>query len=292
VRASRDAGPIPERPGRAHADVGPASWSAALTLLRPVPTCADGVSLPRADHRVGAYARIFAVASPPFRCHRVRQALLKPRLGLTCAGWTNPLVGLICEPCTKKQPRIGAMRRCLPVHGQSNPAITEPVSNAILGSVACPVLGSCVAIGIYTDYADGLYHVEPMGASEGTSSGGGTGGGSPGGASGGGSSTPSTSSTTSTTTTSPATTAATGSVSFAGTTISVTSSGKATIKLACTGTGTCGGKLTLTAKTANLQVLGRPLQHLPTTDHPRRSTPSPATTRRVNNHQNTTKLRH
>ena len=67
--------------------------------------------------------------------------------------------------------------------------------------------------------------------------------------SGGGSNTPSTGSTTSTTTTTPATAAATGSVSLDGSTITVTSSGRATIKLTCTGTATCGGKLTLTAKT-------------------------------------------
>jgi hypothetical protein len=170
----------------------------------------------------------------------------------------------------------------------SNPAITEPVSNAILDSVACPASGSCVAIGTYTDYADGLYHMEPMGASEGTSSGGGTGGGSPGGASGGGSSTPSTSSTTSTTTTSPATTAATGSVSLAGTTISANEQRQ----------GNDQARLHRyrhmrrqadADRQDDLQVLGRPLQHLPTTDHPRRSTPSPATTRRVNKYQSTTR---
>ena len=63
--------------------------------------------------------------------------------------------------------------------------------------------------------------------------------------SGGGSSTPSTTSTTPTTTTTPAT----GSVSLDGSSITVQSSGKAQVKLTCTGTATCGGTLTLTAKT-------------------------------------------
>jgi hypothetical protein len=49
--------------------------------------------------------------------------------------------------------------------------------------------------------------------------------------------------------TSPATTAATGSVSLDGSTIPVQSSGKTALKLTCTGTVTCAGKLTLTAKT-------------------------------------------
>jgi hypothetical protein len=41
---------------------------------------------------------------------------------------------------------------------------------------------------------------------------------------------------------------ATGSVSLDGTTIDIQSSGEAAVKLTCTGTGTCSGKLTLTAK--------------------------------------------
>jgi hypothetical protein len=40
-----------------------------------------------------------------------------------------------------------------------------------------------------------------------------------------------------------------GGVSLDGSTITVQSSGRAAVKLTCTGTGTCGGKLTLTAKT-------------------------------------------
>jgi hypothetical protein len=59
---------------------------------------------------------------------------------------------------------------------------------------------------------------------------------------GGGSSTPPASSTTS------ATTAATGSVSLDGSSIPVQSSGAAAVKLTCTGTATCSGELTLTAK--------------------------------------------
>jgi hypothetical protein len=50
-------------------------------------------------------------------------------------------------------------------------------------------------------------------------------------------------------TTPPATTAAIGSVSLDGSSIPVQSSGAAAVKLACTGTATCGGKLTLTAET-------------------------------------------
>jgi len=42
--------------------------------------------------------------------------------------------------------------------------------------------------------------------------------------------------------------AVTGSVSLDGSTLTVQSSGEATVKLTCTGTGTCSGKLTLTAK--------------------------------------------
>src|SRR5665811_1537562 len=38
-------------------------------------------------------------------------------------------------------------------------------------------------------------------------------------------------------------------------------------------------------------MLDRPLHHLPTTDQPQRSTPPPATTRRVNNYQSTTRAR-
>jgi hypothetical protein len=57
---------------------------------------------------------------------------------------------------------------------------------------------------------------------------------------------------TSTSTTSPptrpASTAATGTVSLYGSTIIAQSSGKTAVKLSCTGTGTCSGKLTLTAK--------------------------------------------
>jgi hypothetical protein len=50
-------------------------------------------------------------------------------------------------------------------------------------------------------------------------------------------------------TTPPATTAAIGSVSLDGSSIPVQSGGAAAVKLACTGTATCGGKLTLTAET-------------------------------------------
>jgi hypothetical protein len=46
----------------------------------------------------------------------------------------------------------------------------------------------------------------------------------------------------------PATTAATGSVSLVGSTMTVRSSGKTAVKLTCTGTATCAGKLTLTVK--------------------------------------------
>ncbi len=66
---------------------------------------------------------------------------------------------------------------------------------------------------------------------------------------GGGSSTPPASSATPATTTPPATTAATGSVSLVSSAISVQSGGAAQVKLTCTGTATCAGKLTLTAKT-------------------------------------------
>ena len=65
---------------------------------------------------------------------------------------------------------------------------------------------------------------------------------------GGGSGTPSASGTTSTTTTSPAAAAATGRASLASSAIAVTSSGKAQVRLTCTGTAACAGKLTLTAK--------------------------------------------
>jgi hypothetical protein len=65
---------------------------------------------------------------------------------------------------------------------------------------------------------------------------------------GGGSSTPPASSTTPATTTTPAITAATGSVSLASSSIPVQGSGAAAVKLTCTGTATCSGELTLTAK--------------------------------------------
>ena len=55
---------------------------------------------------------------------------------------------------------------------------------------------------------------------------------------------------TKTTTPPPAATAATGSVSLDGSTITVQSSGKAAVKLTCTGTTTCAGKLKLTVKSA------------------------------------------
>ncbi len=64
----------------------------------------------------------------------------------------------------------------------------------------------------------------------------------------GGSSTPPASSATAITTTPPATTAATGRVSLDGSTIAVESGGAARVKLTCTGTATCAGNLTLTAK--------------------------------------------
>jgi hypothetical protein len=84
-------------------------------------------------------------------------------------------------------------------------------------------------------------------SSGGGNPGGGSGGSSPGnGTSGGVSTTPPATGTT------PANTppAATGSVSLDGSAITVQSSGAAAIKLTCSGTSTCGGKLTLTAKSA------------------------------------------
>ena len=79
----------------------------------------------------------------------------------------------------------------------------------------------------------------------GGSPGGGSGGSSPGGGTSGGGSTTSPS-----TGTTPANTlpAATGSVSLAGSTITVQSSGATAIKLTCAGTATCSGEITLTAK--------------------------------------------
>ena len=66
---------------------------------------------------------------------------------------------------------------------------------------------------------------------------------------GGGSSTPPASSATPATTTPPATTPATGSASLDGSAVTVASDGgAATVKLTCTGTATCAGNLTLTAK--------------------------------------------
>jgi hypothetical protein len=79
----------------------------------------------------------------------------------------------------------------------------------------------------------------------GGSPGGGSGGSSPGGGTSGGGSTTSPSTGTTPANTPPA---ATGSVSLAGSTITVQSSGATAIKLTCAGTATCSGEITLTAK--------------------------------------------
>ncbi len=113
-----------------------------------------------------------------------------------------------------------------------------PPSNAVattggteLTSVACPAAGSCVAVGNYEStrprqamVATGINGSEksPEGAKEKTPEG--------------------------SKTETPIIKAPTGTVALSGTTLTVKSSGQTAVKLTCTGTATCSGKLTLTVK--------------------------------------------
>ena len=139
----------------------------------------------------------------------------------------------------------------------STPAETLGFTDGTSHEVSAPLSGLTAA----TEYCAELVATNGSGTAggghmtfttelaSGGSPGGGSGGGgssSGGGTSGGVSTTPPSTGTT------PANTppAATGSVSLDGSTITVQGSGATAIKLTCSGTGTCGGKLTLTVKSA------------------------------------------
>ena len=127
-----------------------------------------------------------------------------------------------------------------------DPPTGEPAST-LLSSVACPATESCVALGLYHEESSGTTRamaVSEVGSPRGEKDEVPKGGGSP--PPGGGSTT-----TTPGTTPPPAKVAAGGIAALANSTASVTGSGEATVKLTCTGTTPCIGKLTLTAKRAN-----------------------------------------
>jgi hypothetical protein len=127
-----------------------------------------------------------------------------------------------------------------------DPPTGEPAST-LLSSVACPATESCVAVGLY--HQENPFITRAMAVNEVSSSSGEKGEVSKGGGSpppGGGSTTPSPG-----TTPPPAKAAAGGIAALASSTATVNGSNTATLKLTCTGSTPCSGKLTLTVNRAS-----------------------------------------
>ncbi len=122
---------------------------------------------------------------------------------------------------------------------------TEEPASTLLSSVACPATESCVAVGLY--HQENPFITRAMAVNEVSSSSGEKGEGQKGGSSSGGGAT----TTTPGPTPPPAKAAAGGIAALASSTATVKGGNTATLKLTCTGTTPCRGKLTLTVKRAN-----------------------------------------